>query len=163
MVACLFWASPGQQDTPACVRESMLCCVYIHIVFMYVYTQNTGHATKEVSQPFTEAHKPQRGAQRTSARVFDGICPFLKTTRFLPGAAGETDARRRARGRPCGAIHLRQSPNSLQPQAPARGSTVGSAEKSPGKLKKRGHVCPMETVVGPVGLTPPRRALPETC
>lgn len=32
------------------------CCVYICVVFMYMYTQHTHHTTKECSQPFTEAH-----------------------------------------------------------------------------------------------------------
>lgn len=113
LLVCFWLLLAGKIYLCVCVR--VCCIVYIHIVFMYVCTQNTGHATKEVSQPFTEAHKPQRGAQRMSAWVFDGICRFWRQILY---GRGEWTPDPEPMGRPSGTIHMKQSPNSVQPQAP---------------------------------------------
>lgn len=87
-----------------------------------MYTQSTGHATEEVSQSFTEAHKPQRGAQRMSARVFERICRFLKTTRiFYRTAGGKRDAS------PCAqAAAMQGHPHTAKPLlTPAPGTGPG--------------------------------------
>ena len=68
---------------------------------------------------------------------------------------------------------VRDHPHEAKPQlCPAPGThpaggwgggTMRSSKNNFGELTNGEHVCPMETVVDPGGLTQPRRALPETC
>lgn len=138
--------------------------MYVYTVFMCMYAQNTGHATKEVSQLFTEAHKPQRGAQRMSARVFESICRFFEDNpNSLSHCGGNGRQPMRPGAGPAGPSTCSKASTHASPRHRPRGASVRLPKNNFGKLTKRGHICPVETVVCPVGLTPSRRALPETC
>lgn len=161
LFACLFFTSSGQQDTPMCVWECVVCTYTLFLYFVCMYTQHTGHATKEVSQPFTEALKPQWGAQGCLGVWRD--LPFFEDNLNSLWHCGVRGHQPMRQGQPCRAVHRQQSSDSRQPQAPDLAGSMRLSKNSFGKFTKRGHIYPMETVVSPLRLTSPRRALPKTC
>lgn len=127
-----------------CVPVCIWCVAFA--LFLCICSQNTHHTTKEASQPFTEAHKPQWGVQWKSALVFDRIFwGFLEDIVYSLWNCHSLHLWERTQalaptGPPGRAIHVQQS---LENPWPSPAQAPWDLQRTIwGKLTKRGNCLP---------------------